>query len=95
MWYVKQKNLSIGIIIMTEEGENYIIHGRRTREIVSNEVFSKDNILNIEGFSFKASPMEVLHLEAKHSKSEADRELGKKLITNNELLKKIEFIKLD
>lgn len=80
---------------MTEEGENYIIHGRRTREIVSKEVFFKENILSIEGFNFKASPMELLHLESKHSKSEADRKLGKQLKINKTFIEKIEFIKLD
>jgi phosphorylcholine metabolism protein LicD len=91
MYFVKDKKLSLGIIVMTEDKRYYVSNGNKTYAKYPKTIFKKDKIANIKGTEFRIVPIEILVFETKYSDHKSDRLFASRLRYDKDLLKKIKY----
>ena len=94
MYFVESTELKLGIVLLTAEGDQIIVHGNKTLAKYPKELFARDNFANIDDVRFRIAPNEALVLESQFSKHESDKVFAKQIHCNKQLYDRIETVRL-
>lgn len=94
MYFVESDDLKIGVVLLTTEDNKIIANGNKTLVKFPKDIFLKDNIVSLNGVSFRIVPNEALAIDSKFSINESDKAFGTGLKYNDSLFSQIEIIKV-